>query len=182
MSDSPHPEPQPQAPALDPDEVRRRVAKRVAERAGEKAAPSRKRPIPEDAPGFIWNRPATQCKAARRMDGYRCQNPAIPGGTVCRFHGGNSPGTRNAARLRLLDTVDAAIATLAREMVQAEKSADRQRAANSLLDRAGVSRINVVESEDALSALSHAIQEVIPMGDQNTVNDSSQSTKETGNA
>lgn len=50
-------------------------------------------------------------------------------------------------RLKLLDLIDPAITVLAREMVGADKSADRQRAANSILDRAGLSR--TVSSPDA---------------------------------
>ena len=46
---------------------------------------------------------------------------------------------RKAAR-RLAALVEPALGVLAREMVTAEKSSDRQRAANSILDRAGVPR------------------------------------------
>lgn len=77
---------------------------------------------------------------ARRRDGGVCRAPAAHGTGRCRLHGGASPQARRAARLRLAELVDPAIAVLAREMVKAEKSSDRIRAAAELLDRAGVGR------------------------------------------
>jgi hypothetical protein len=72
---------------------------------------------------------------------------------VCRMHGGASPGAKRKAALRLLELVDPAIATLAREMAQADTSKDRQSAANSILDRAGYGRAQMVEVGDARQML-----------------------------
>lgn len=80
-----------------------------------------------------------QCTATNRQ-GKRCGKSAIPGGNVCRMHGGAAPQVQRKARIRLLELIDPAIATLAREMVSADRSGDRQRAANSILDRAGMPR------------------------------------------
>jgi hypothetical protein len=80
-----------------------------------------------------------QC-SARTRSGARCRQRPIQGGTVCRMHGGSAPQVKRAANLRLLELINPAIATLAREMATAPFSADRQRAANSILDRAGVVR------------------------------------------
>ena len=92
--------------------------------------------------------------SARRTNGQPCGKPPIKGGTVCATHGGSAPQVRRKAALRLLELVDPAISTLAREMVQADKSADRQRAANSLLDRAGVPRTaTVIDGESAKALL-----------------------------
>lgn len=97
--------------------------------------------------------PARPC-GAKRSNGEPCKKPAIKGGTVCQTHGGSAPQVRKKAALRLLELVDPAIAVLAREMVQADKSADRQRAANSVLDRAGVPRTaTVIDGESAKSLL-----------------------------
>lgn len=91
---------------------------------------------------------------AKRSNGEPCNKPPIKGGTVCATHGGSAPQVRKKAALRLLELVDPAIAVLAREMVNADKSADRQRAANSVLDRAGVPRTaTVVDGESAKSLL-----------------------------
>lgn len=78
-----------------------------------------------------------QC-TARTRQGNRCRQRPILGATVCRMHGGAAPQVKRAAQLRLLELIAPAIATLAREMATAPFSADRQRAANSILDRAGV--------------------------------------------
>jgi hypothetical protein len=43
--------------------------------------------------------PVVQCKATSRT-GNRCRNKAIPGGTVCRFHGGASPHVASRAAVR----------------------------------------------------------------------------------
>lgn len=90
---------------------------------------------------------------AIQPSGFACYRKPIPGGNVCEKHGGAAKQVKRAAQLRLAALIEPAIATLAREMVQADKSVDRQRAANSLLDRAGVTRQNEVEHGDAREIL-----------------------------
>lgn len=94
-----------------------------------------------------------RCRATSRRSGKRCGRAASPGTTVCANHGAKAPQVQRKAKMRLLELVDPAIATLAREMVQAEKSADKQRAANSILDRAGFARVTKVENADARELL-----------------------------
>jgi len=106
-----------------------------------------------DAPMDVGTSAKRLC-SAKRTNGQPCGRPPIKGGTVCATHGGSAPQVRRKAALRLLELVDPAISTLAREMVQADKSADRQRAANSLLDRAGVPRTaTVIDGESAKALL-----------------------------
>ncbi|WP_374460766.1 hypothetical protein [Microbacterium sp.] len=81
-----------------------------------------------------------RCTAHARSTGERCGNRPIPGGTVCRFHGGGAPSVKRKAALRLASLVEPAIGTLARVMVQGQSEAVRVRAANSILDRAGITR------------------------------------------
>lgn len=77
------------------------------------------------------------------------------------MHGGAAPQTKRKASLRLLELIDPAIATLAREMATAEKSADKQRAANSILDRAGMPRrTEVVDAGSATDLLIERIREL----------------------
>ncbi len=62
------------------------------------------------------------------------------GQTVCRTHGGASPQAKKAARERLNDLVDPAIASLKKVLETAINSEDYGavvRAANSILDRTG---------------------------------------------
>lgn len=77
----------------------------------------------------------------------------MSGQKVCRLHGGSTKNARNAARLRIMELVDPAITTLAKEMVNASESADKQRAANSILDRAGLSRRTELTVDDARDML-----------------------------
>lgn len=45
-----------------------------------------------------WSPVADQCSATSKGSGVRCRNPAIPGGTVCRFHGASGKVRAAAAR------------------------------------------------------------------------------------
>lgn len=94
-----------------------------------------------------------RCTAMSKQNQRRCRRAATPGTNVCANHGSRAPQVKQAAKLRLLGLVDPAIATLAREMTQAAKSSDKQRAANSILDRAGIARTSEVQVEDARALL-----------------------------
>lgn len=99
------------------------------------------------------------CMGTNR-EGGPCGAPALRGMDLCAKHGAKHPAAKRAARLRLAELVDPAIAVLAREMVQAERSSDRQSAANSLLDRAGWGRTAVIQAGDARAVLVQRILEV----------------------
>ena len=43
----------------------------------------------------------TKCTAKSKTSGKRCAQFAIPGGTVCRFHGGAAPQVQKSAKERL---------------------------------------------------------------------------------
>lgn len=100
-----------------------------------------------------------RCTAHART-GKQCGNRAVPGATVCKFHGGAAPQVQRKARMRLAELAAPAIATLANEMVKADRSADRQRAANSILDRAGYGRTTRIEAADARDALIERLTEM----------------------
>lgn len=63
---------------------------------------------------------------------------AIKGGAVCRMHGGSAPQVREAARLRLLELVDPALATIARAVKQKRTGPVELKAAHDILDRTGL--------------------------------------------
>lgn len=85
---------------------------------------------------------AQQCKAKAKQSGKRCRNPAIPGGVVCRVHGGSAPAVRRKAGLRLAELVNPALAQLARELINTTTGTpmSRLRAIENILDRAGYPR------------------------------------------
>lgn len=93
----------------------------------------------------------------RTRAGTPCQKSPIKGGTVCRLHGGSAPQVKRAAKLRLLELVDPAIATLARIMATSDNEALRLKAADSILDRGGLPKGAQVTVEDARSALYEAL-------------------------
>jgi len=47
-----------------------------------------------------------QCTAMAKSTGKRCRCPAIPGGTVCRFHGGAASQVKRKAAERLREARD----------------------------------------------------------------------------
>ena len=106
---------------------------------------------------------ARRCHARSKATGKECGREAVPGATVCRYHGGAAPQVQRKAALRLLELVDPAIGTLAREMATADKSADRQRAANSILDRAGIAR--KVETPDSDIARAMLVERLLALRD-----------------
>ena len=54
---------------------------------------------------------ASQCTAIKTT-GNRCTRPAIPGGSVCRYHGGAAPQVKAGAAARLRAMVDPALGVL----------------------------------------------------------------------
>ena len=95
---------------------------------------------------------AQQCKAHART-GKQCGKPAIPGGTVCRFHGGGAPQVKEAARLRILALVDPALGTLARAVAKRTgvPGPTEIAAARDILDRAGLKEPDKIEISGTLS-------------------------------
>ncbi|QHB37222.1 hypothetical protein QDA03_gp19 [Microbacterium phage Terij] len=120
-------------------------------------------PTPNSGTGTQQHTQARQCTAKTRSGG-RCRNAPIEGGTVCRMHGGSAPQVKRRAALRLLELVDPAVATLAREMATASKSADRQRAANSILDRAGMVRRDSPAKEDVYDLVAERLRALREQG------------------
>lgn len=112
---------------------------------------------PAPKPGSAQAATRRRCKARTRA-GKQCGNAPIEGGTVCRMHGGAAPQVKKRAAMRLLELIDPAITTLAREMATATRSSDRQRAANSILDRAGVVRREAPAKEDVYDLVAERLR------------------------
>jgi len=53
-----------------------------------------------------------RCTATATSTGNRCKQPAIKGGTVCRFHGGEAPQVKKKAQERLNEMADSVTAEL----------------------------------------------------------------------
>jgi hypothetical protein len=58
--------------------------------------------------------PALKCSAKSKQSGQRCKQPAIPGGKVCRFHGGAAPQVKRKAAERLEATKERVLLEMCR--------------------------------------------------------------------
>lgn len=77
-----------------------------------------------------------KCTAKSKTSGRQCAQPAILGGTVCRYHGGAAPQVKAKALERLMALQDPAVNTL--EYLMEQKSAfpsTAYAAARDVLDR-----------------------------------------------
>lgn len=119
-------------------------------------------PDPEDDPFGLTEQvlariPRPKCRATNRA-GNQCGRYAVPGGMVCNMHGGKAPQVRDKARLRLISMIEPALSVLSDVMADKDAAnADRIRAANSVLDRAGYARVAVLDVEAARDVLTERI-------------------------
>ena len=93
------------------------------------------------------------CHVTARGTGQPCRGIAMRGQKVCRIHGGSSPQAKAAAKRRLLELVEPAIARLAEEVDGADMSKDRLKAAEMILDRTGFGKEMKVEFDDVRDLL-----------------------------
>lgn len=100
---------------------------------------------------------------AKSKGGAPCGRVPIPGGYVCKNHGGALPGVRRKAELRLLELVPSAVATLAKVMIDPKaKDSDKIKASVAILDRAGFSpsaERTVGDAREVLTELLRAKQQ-----------------------
>lgn len=78
---------------------------------------------------------AGKCTAHSKQTGLRCKQPAIQGGSVCRFHGGAAPQVKAKAMERLLAIQAPAIVRLAELVAQKEYPSTAMAAVKDVLDR-----------------------------------------------
>lgn len=81
-----------------------------------------------------------RCTAMAKGTGQRCQRAPIPGGAVCRVHGGSAPQVKRKAEDRLRALVDPSIGALARAIDSDDVRASIV-AAKDVLDRCAVDGI-----------------------------------------
>ena len=81
---------------------------------------------------------APRCSAHSKQTHLPCRQPAIPGGTVCRYHGGAAPQVKLKAEERLKLLIDPAISRLAQLVDQTEFPSVAIAAVKDVLDRNGV--------------------------------------------
>lgn len=74
------------------------------------------------------------CKAHSKQSGRPCGRLAIPGGTVCRWHGGAAPQVRASAQERLKAMQPKALDTIDDLMGRAEFPTVQYQAARSVIE------------------------------------------------
>lgn len=80
-----------------------------------------------------------QCRATSKSTGKRCTKDAIPGGVVCRYHGGEAPQVKRAAERRLCLLAAPVLDTWARAMKDDDVPwATKVQVGKDILDRLGV--------------------------------------------
>jgi hypothetical protein len=84
-----------------------------------------------------------QCTAHAKSGG-QCKNGSIPGGFVCRFHGGGAPQVKQKARERLAALVDPSITKLSK-LLRAKNDMVAIRAVENVLDRNGYKPLQQVQ-------------------------------------
>jgi hypothetical protein len=89
-----------------------------------------------------------RCHGTSKQTGRRCGRAAIPGGRVCKFHGGAAPQVKRAAALRLLGLVDPALARLAL-LIKSQHAPTALAACRDVLDRAGLKAVDCHEGTGA---------------------------------
>lgn len=119
------------------------------------------RSVTQPEPGFRYS---LQCVATSKQSGQRCKRSPIPGGTVCKIHGGGIKVVQKSARAFLAEQVQPSIARLATEREKAPKSADRIRAAVALLDRAGFGPRVTVEVDESRTLLIERLRDLRARG------------------
>jgi hypothetical protein len=91
--------------------------------------------------------PAHRCTAHSKQTGERCRQPAIPGGNVCRYHGGASPQVQATAKERLAAMVDPALGRLA-QLLRTKNERVALGAVKDVLDRNGLQLEDCLTLED----------------------------------
>ena len=76
-----------------------------------------------------------RCKAHSKQKGIQCGRTAIPGGTVCRYHGGLAPQVQMKAQERLMAFQDRALHRLFELAEQREYPSTAFSAVKDVLDR-----------------------------------------------
>jgi len=102
------------------------------------------------------------CTAKSKTTGNQCKNPPIPGGTVCRIHGGSAPQVQAVAARRVLEAlVGPALAQL-RRLIEDATVADgvKMRAITDLLDRTGYKPPTVVEGQLTMDMIERHIAQL----------------------
>lgn len=107
------------------------------------------------------------CTAHSKQTGKRCGQRAIPGGSVCRYHGGNAPHVRAKATERLAAlqslAIDGLLSDLETDMVSADtklKIIDRMQHWLNLSEGKATAKTDSTEVSDVRRRLELRLEQV----------------------
>ncbi|MEW1834529.1 hypothetical protein [Microbacterium sp. NPDC079995] len=110
-----------------------------------------------------------RCSATAKHSGTRCKKAAIPGGTVCRLHGGAAKQVQRSARERFNDLVDPMINIAHKLVEEAEagtlSASDRLGLMKFIADRTGFvpgKAVNIEGPARWEGTMTHIIKELPP--------------------
>lgn len=113
-----------------------------------------------------------QCHAKSTTSGEQCKKLAMMGQTVCGSHGGKSPQALAAAKMRILELIEPALAALAKTMISGESDSARVSAAKDILDRAGLGAVSKSQVDvsvyDTRDELLRKAQDILDANDRTT--------------
>lgn len=101
-----------------------------------------------------------RCTARSKQSGERCRRARSPGTTVCATHGGKTPNTKRRARLRMLELVDPAIASIARVLATTQDDRVKLKAAEMILDRGGMPARSEISIEDSRELVADRLRSI----------------------
>lgn len=101
-----------------------------------------------------------QCAGKSKQSGQRCKRRPIPGGTVCKIHGGGNPRVKAKADERLRALVDPAITRL-EQLIQDPFGSVALAAVKDVLDRNDLAAKHRVEHSGAVATVGVNIDSLI---------------------
>ena len=89
----------------------------------------------------------TTCHATSKSTGNRCGNPPIPGGKVCRLHGGSAPAVKVAGARRVMEALAGPVLVELARIIQDPNVSDTVKfaACKDILDRTGYKPVQQLE-------------------------------------
>ena len=107
------------------------------------------------------------CTAKSKSTGNRCGNPPIPGGKVCKIHGGAAPQTQAASARRVLEALVGPALVQLRRLIEDPKVSDAVKLAaiRDLLDRTGykpTERVEVITMDMIEAEIARLEAELLP--------------------
>ena len=119
---------------------------------------------------MVRRKDGVTCTATAKSTGNRCGNPPLPGGQVCKSHGGKAPQVLAASARNILESLVGPALTKMREILEdvSTPPAVRLAAVRDVLDRTGFKPVEqmAITFEQAESRLDQEFEELVKQFDE----------------